>query len=386
MTAATLLQVEELDQTLEQAREAQASEAAAPHLVSSRDRRGPRTPNPSPPAAAPAFRESSDGLTGALELRDVTLRYGGLHAPPALHRLSLSVPAGAKAAVCGRTGGGKSSLLRALARLYPTDGGRMLLDGVDLGALPLRQARAAVRVLPQEAVLLDGSILSNLTAFDARAEPDALLAGTASTTPSSTTAAAPRLGVSEPLPPGGAASPLGADLEAGGGLGAGGGIGAGSGLGAATSSAAELEAEAWRAVESVGMRARLEALPLGLRTHIGAARLSEGERQLLSLCRALVAGGGRGAPRVLLCDEPTSSIDLASDQRVTDALFAQRCTVLVACHRMHQIQRYGAVFIVDGGRCVEKGEPSALLREPTTRLARLWAQAHETEAARAENE
>ena len=105
---------------------------------------------------------------------------------------------------------------------------------------------------------------------------------------------------------------------------------------------------------------------------MASADLSHGERQLLALCRALVASG---SVRVLLCDEPTSSVDQASDGRVHDALFAQPCTVLVSAHRLHHIRRYDAVAIVDGGRCVETGEPSALLRDPRTRLAGLCAQA-----------
>ena len=53
---------------------------------------------------------------GALELRDVTLRYH-LSRPRVLHGLSLRVPAGAKVAVVGRTGCGKTSLFAAISRL-----------------------------------------------------------------------------------------------------------------------------------------------------------------------------------------------------------------------------------------------------------------------------
>ena len=62
------------------------------------------------------------GAVGAIDFRGVVLRYHPAR-PPAVRSLSLSVMAGEHIAICGRTGCGKSSLLRVLPRLYPIEEG-----------------------------------------------------------------------------------------------------------------------------------------------------------------------------------------------------------------------------------------------------------------------
>lgn len=84
-----------------------------------------------------------------------------------LSDVSLRFAAGSKVALCGRTGSGKSSLLSALSRLYPIDSGAIIVDGIDWCRAPLRFARQSVRVVAQDALLLDGTLLSNLLAFAA---------------------------------------------------------------------------------------------------------------------------------------------------------------------------------------------------------------------------
>ncbi|PWJ54101.1 ATP-binding cassette, subfamily C, CydCD [Quadrisphaera granulorum] len=100
--------------------------------------------------------------------------------------------------------------------------------------------------------------------------------------------------------------------------------------------AAPADAELLAALELVGLRAEVEALPAGLGTPIGerAAGLSTGQRQRLALARVLRAAGRR--PVVLLLDEPTAHLDAASEARVVAALRAAAdagSAVLVAAHR-----------------------------------------------------
>jgi ABC-type multidrug transport system fused ATPase/permease subunit len=111
------------------------------------------------------------------------------------------------------------------------------------------------------------------------------------------------------------------------------------------------------------------------------ADLSEGERQLLCLTRALVARGGRRALRVLLCDEPTSNVDFASDARAHEALLALDCTVLVNAHRLQHISRFEHVCVMDRGQLVEQGAPEALLAQPGSRLAAMYARARRADDA-----
>ena len=102
------------------------------------------------------------------------------------------------------------------------------------------------------------------------------------------------------------------------------------------------------------------------------AALSEGERQLLSLCRALVARGGQKQLRVLLCDEPTSHVDYGSDERVVEVLMALPCTLLVNAHRLQHVKQFDRVVLMEGGAVAEMGPPDALLADPESRLSEMW--------------
>ena len=101
---------------------------------------------------------------GALAFANVQMRYRpGL--PLVLRDVTLALAAGAKAAVVGRSGAGKSSLSVALLRLAPLDGGTITIDGVDLAALGLATLRRAVTFIPQDALLFAGSLRANLDPF-----------------------------------------------------------------------------------------------------------------------------------------------------------------------------------------------------------------------------
>ena len=67
-----------------------------------------------------------------LEIQALSLRYGAIEA---LNDVSLTVPSGAKAAILGANGAGKSSLLRAISGLVPPSSGSIRFDGVDLARL-----------------------------------------------------------------------------------------------------------------------------------------------------------------------------------------------------------------------------------------------------------
>jgi len=109
------------------------------------------------------------GPRGALVVRHVSFGYGP-GAPPVLDGVSLTIPAGATVAVLGPSGAGKSTLLALLARLYDPDRGSIRLAGADLRSVPATGLRRAVALVPQQAVLFEGTIRSNLlyAAPDAR--------------------------------------------------------------------------------------------------------------------------------------------------------------------------------------------------------------------------
>ena len=116
----------------------------------------------------------------------------------------------------------------------------------------------------------------------------------------------------------------------------------------------------------------IEHLPDRYDTTIGerGQRLSGGQRQRLAIARALL----RNAP-ILILDEATSSLDAESELLVQDALvrLLEDRTSFVIAHRLSTVRRADAIVVVDGGRVVEIGQHEALLADPESHYARLYA-------------
>ncbi len=113
------------------------------------------------PALLPHRSALRSAHQSALQLRDVRLTYPG-RAQPALRDVSLSIGAGESVALVGPSGSGKSSVARALLRLYEVDSGEILIRGVDARHIPLTELRRMIALVPQEAHLLAGTVADNL--------------------------------------------------------------------------------------------------------------------------------------------------------------------------------------------------------------------------------
>ncbi|MCZ2813102.1 ABC transporter ATP-binding protein [Modestobacter sp. VKM Ac-2979] len=131
------------------------------------------------------------------------------------------------------------------------------------------------------------------------------------------------------------------------------------------------DAEVEAAARAVGAHEMVAGLPQGYRTRVGerGRSLSAGQRQLLALARAQLVD-----PDVLLLDEATASLDLATEAAVTRAadVVARRRTTLVVAHRLTTAARADRVAVLDGGRVVEVG-PHAELLAAGGAYAALWA-------------
>jgi ATP-binding cassette, subfamily B, bacterial len=117
----------------------------------------PSVPEPTDPVvlATPSGR----ALGREVRFDDVRFAY---RTATVLPDLTLTIPAGQTVALVGTTGAGKTTIARLLARLYDPQGGRVLLDGVDVRQLDDRTLRHEVVLITQENYLFTGSIADNI--------------------------------------------------------------------------------------------------------------------------------------------------------------------------------------------------------------------------------
>ena len=214
--------------------------------------------------------------------------------PPVLSGVDLTIPARTSVAVVGATGSGKTTVAKLIVRLLDPTDGQVLLDGVDLRDIRLAELRGRVVMVPQEGFLFDATLLENVV------------------------------------------------------------------YGLAGADAAGHEAAVRVAVANLGLTGWLEGLPQGLATPVGQRgdRLSAGERQLVALVRAYLAGAD-----LLVLDEATSAVDPATEVRIAralDSLKHGRSTVTIA-HRLSTAEASDLVVVIDAGRVVEVGHHTDLV-------------------------
>lgn len=110
-------------------------------------------------------------VKGDIEIQTITFAYRDR--TPALKELSLHIPAGQTIGIVGATGSGKSTLVKLLLRFYEIQQGQILIDGIDIRELQLRDLRRCIGWVSQEVFLFHGTVAENIAygSFDAsRAE------------------------------------------------------------------------------------------------------------------------------------------------------------------------------------------------------------------------
>jgi len=118
----------------------------------------------------PAAAERLERARGHLVFDDVSFAY--TPGEPVIEHLSFEVLPGERVALVGATGAGKTSILSVLTRLYDIQGGRILVDGVDIRALELGDLRRQVGVVLQDAFLFAGDIESNIRLGETRIDAE----------------------------------------------------------------------------------------------------------------------------------------------------------------------------------------------------------------------
>jgi len=126
--------------------------------------------------------------------------------------------------------------------------------------------------------------------------------------------------------------------------------------------------EAWSAAEDAGIADEIREMPMGMHTVLssGGGNLSGGQRQRLLIARALVR-----SPRVLLLDEATSALDNRTQAVIARSLERMRATRLVIAHRLSTIRGADRIFVLEGGRIVQRGSFDALAAQSDGLFSRL---------------
>ena len=101
-------------------------------------------------------------LEDKIELRDVTFRYGKRNRD-ILKSIDLGVPKGSMIALVGESGGGKSSLIKLVQRLYDPTSGAVMWDGIDLRDARISSLRRQIGLVTQETVLFNDTVRYNIS-------------------------------------------------------------------------------------------------------------------------------------------------------------------------------------------------------------------------------
>ncbi len=121
--------------------------------------------NTPPEAGVGAGRTALPAIHGAVAFERVRFRHR-LDGPLVLEDITLTVNAGEVVGIVGPSGSGKSTLVKLLQRLYIPENGRILIDGIDLAVIDPAWLRRQIGVVPQDSVLLNGTVRENIALAD----------------------------------------------------------------------------------------------------------------------------------------------------------------------------------------------------------------------------
>jgi ABC-type multidrug transport system fused ATPase/permease subunit len=129
--------------------------------------------------------------------------------------------------------------------------------------------------------------------------------------------------------------------------------------------------EVHRTCEQLGCHHIFEMLPHGYESQVGERgdNLSAGQRQLVSICRAMIAN-----PRIVMLDEATSSVDTQTELAIQYAIerLMERRTCFIVAHRLSTVRRADQILVMSQGEIKERGTHDQLIT-----LGGLYADLHE---------
>jgi ABC-type bacteriocin/lantibiotic exporter with double-glycine peptidase domain len=225
-----------------------------------------------------------DSFVSKVSMQNVSLRYPGKNVPT-IENVSIEITPGEIIALVGPSGAGKTTLVDLMLGIIQPDSGKVVIGGQSpMDAI--RSNPGAIGYLPQDVLILDGSVRENIL--------------------------------------------LGYPMKE--------------------------EYERWleRAVSISQLTQFIRELPSGLDQEIGerGSRISGGQRQRLGIARAVFT-----APKLLVLDEATSSLDGETESLIANAVkqFGRQVTVILIAHRLTTVKIADRVVYLDKGQIVAQG-------------------------------
>ncbi|KAK3310355.1 uncharacterized protein B0T15DRAFT_518279 [Chaetomium strumarium] len=293
---------------------------------------------------------------GKIEVDNLTVRYAD-DLPPVLKSLNFTVGAGERIGIVGRTGAGKSTLAAVFFRLLEPVEGCVSIDNVDISTLKLAQLRSRLAIIPQDPFLFSGTLRSNLDmegVLDDHELLESLKRVHLIETDDDDDDHPGRPTVCQPAQ---TIDTVVATTSASGALPA-----IDSETATEASTAADPEPTIIEPQRSQTNASHSSNIFTNLSTPIsaGGANLSQGQRQLVCLARALLK-----RPKIVVLDEATSAVDQGTDSSIQASLrkefAAAGCTVLVIAHRLSTVADFDRLLVLEKGRVAEMGSPRELL-------------------------
>ncbi len=223
-----------------------------------------------------------------IELRGVHYEYTS--DVPALTDVTFTLAHGDALGVVGPSGGGKSTLVQVLLRLRRPTSGQVLVNGDDYAFIDDPDWAHAIGFVPQEPILLEGTVAENIAYY--RSIPRS-------------------------------------DIE--------------------------------QAAREANVFDDIARLPDGFDTKLGprGSGLSGGQKQRVAIARAIV-----GRPQLLVMDEPSSALDIRSEQLLQDAIRRLKgdTTIVVIAHRLKTVESCDRLLVLEHGLVAQLGSREELLR------------------------
>ncbi|MCJ1276411.1 ATP-binding cassette permease mdl1 [Puttea exsequens] len=115
------------------------------------------------PTISPTVGSPVPNARGPIRFENLTFAYPTRPAVNIFQNLDFEIPQGSNIAVVGPSGGGKSTIASLLLRFYIPTNGRILIDGVDISTMNIKQLRRKIGIVSQEPVLFSGTIADNIS-------------------------------------------------------------------------------------------------------------------------------------------------------------------------------------------------------------------------------